>query len=105
MRFNSVGYLGTNTYTMDRYHNQKAVTNWKKVYCNRFYDNASLQQQAAVNDNRKLAQYEVMSSEYSGEKLFKLDESETAVIYTITLASMKGDRTVLTVECEMGNSE
>lgn len=104
MRFNCVGYLGTNTYIMDQYHNQKATTQWKKVYCNRFYDNASLQQQAAVNDNRMLAQFEVMSTEYSGQKLFKLSDSETAVIYTITLASKKGDRTVLTVECEMGNN-
>ncbi len=105
MRFNTVGYLGTTSYTMDGYHNQIASRTWKKVYCNRFYDNASLQQQAAVNDNRMLAQFEVMSTEYSGEKFFKLTDSETAVIYTITLASKKGDRTVLTVECEMGNSE
>lgn len=100
MRFNAVAYLGTKTHSMDRYHNQVATVDWRKVYVNRFYDNITLQQQAAVNDGRKLAQYEIRTSEYDGELMFKVDD----VVWTVTLASGKGDFTVLTVETEMGNN-
>lgn len=84
---------------MDKLHNQIATVTWRKVYANRYYDNASLQQQASINDNKLLAQYEILSSEYSGEKLLKSDNVE----YTISLVSVKGDRTVLTVERDVAN--
>ena len=100
MRYNTVAYLGAQTFTMDRYHNQVRTVEWRKVYVNRFYDNISLQQQAAVNDGKKLAQYSIRTSEYCGELLFRVDD----VVWTVTLASGKGDNTVLTVESEIGNN-
>lgn len=102
MRYNTVGYLGTTGYTMDKYHNQVASTSWRKIYCNKYQDNVQLQQQAAVNDGRDVKQFEVMSTEYHGEKLFRLSTAEDAVVFTVTYASVKGDRTVLTVECKLG---
>ena len=99
MRFNDVAYLGSVTYEMDAIHNQKPTTTWEKVYVDRFYDNANLQNQAAVNDNKKLAQFEILSANYSGQHLFKYNGTE----YTVSLASNKGDRTVLTVECDIAN--
>lgn len=100
VRYNDAAYLGTKTYTYDKYHNQVATVAWRKVYVNRFYDNITLQQQAAVNDGRQLAQYELRTSEYQGEQIFKVDD----VLWTVQLASRKGDNTVLTVETEIGNN-
>lgn len=100
MRYNTVAYLGAQTFSMDRYHNQVETVEWRKVYANRFYDNISLQQQAAVNDGKRLSQYSLRTSDYHGELLFKVED----VVWTVMLASGKGDDTVLTVETEMGNN-
>lgn len=99
MRYNSVAYLGTTVYAMDDLHNQVPTVTWSKVYVNRYYDNINLQQQAAINDQKQLAQFEIMSADYSGQRLFKIDDVE----YTVSLASVKGDRTVLTVEKDLSN--
>lgn len=100
MRYNVVAYLGVQTYTMDAYHNQTRTITWRKVYANHYYGNIQLQQQAAINDGRQMEQYSIRASEYDGEKLFKVGSD----IWTVTLASGKGDNVVLTVESEVGNN-
>lgn len=109
MRFNKVGWFGVTQYSMDMYHNQIATVVWDwekgKVYYNPYYDNANLQQQAGVNDLFEVHQLEVMTSQYHGEKWFRFTNDDDAPVYTITNPSLKGDRTVLTVERKLGDQQ
>ncbi len=100
MRYNTVAYLGVTAYTMDTYHNQVETITWRKVYVDRRFGDIQLQQQAAINDGRKVEQFGIRASDYDGERLFKVDGE----IWTVMTASGKGDNVVLSVESEIGNN-
>ena len=46
-----------------------------------------------------------MTSQYHGEKWFRFTNDDDAPVYTITNPSLKGDRTVLTVERKLGDQQ
>jgi hypothetical protein len=98
-RYKTVGELGEVTIIEDEIHNQIKETSWRPVYLNEWTQSSNLQLIAAQNDNQQAAQYEIMSCDYCGERLLRV----SGVEYTIKKASVKGDRTVLTVEREISN--
>lgn len=98
-RYNTVGELGKVNVIEDEIHNQIPETMWRPVYLNEWSQSSNLQLIAAQNDGKQVAQYELMSCEYYGERLLRVNEVE----YTVKTVSRKGDRTILTVEREASN--
>lgn len=98
-RYKTVGELGEVTIIEDEIHNQTKETSWRPVYLNEWSQSSNLQLIAAQNDGKQTAQYEIMSCEYRGECPLRVNGIE----YTVKKASVKGDRTVLTVEREVSN--
>jgi len=98
-RYNAVGELGIVKIVEDEIHNQIPEEVWRSVYVNEWSQSSNLQVLAAQNEGKQIAQYEIMTCEYRGERLLKVN----GIKYTVKQASVKGDRAVLTVEREVAN--